>query len=519
MSIRSASSIKRLAKAATSVAVVGVVLANALLSQPSPARLGGPASPIELDRWFDDEMRDAAIPGAAMVVVRDGKVIDTHVYGVADDRGRPITSSTPFLIGSLTKSVTALAVMQLVEADRLSLDTPVGDLLPDHPVAGPAAAAEITVRDLLGQTSGLSTATGLRPLSTPVSSLEQRVDDLVNATLVSPPGSQFHYSNANYLVLGRIIESVTGEPYGEYLKRHIFEPLGMAQATTNVDEATADGLTMAHRLWFGQAPSNKPLFRADMVPAGWVAASADDMGRYLLAQLGDVPVGVFTGSLDTMHTGTAPTGLPDQRYAFGWFDGKLGDERIVSHSGSTTDMASMAVVVPSEGLGVVIMMNGTSTLYETLHKPDSIGLAATALLLGQNPPGTLRLFYPGFKALSLFAVALSTRGLWRMARSQRAGRDLAPTVGRAARPWRLIRRAYRAYVDVVVPAAILLFVPAYFGTDWSVMARIDLGQVLLAIAGLRMVDGLLRLRGWYVTRSPAVIPPATSAGLGQITAS
>ncbi len=265
-----------------------------------------------------------------MVVVRDGTIIDTHVYGVADDRGRPITSSTPFLIGSLTKSITALAVMQLVEAGRLSLDTPVGELLPDHPVAGPAAAAEITVRDLLDQTSGLSTASGLRPLSTPVSSLEQRVDDLEASTLVSPPGTQFHYSNANYLVLGRIVESVRGEPYGEYLKTHIFGPLGMAQATTNVDEATADGLTRAHRLWFGQAPSNAPLFRADMVPAGWVAASADDMGRYLLAQLGDVPVGVSTGSLDTMHAGIAPTGLPDQHYL----------------DGTRTAIEAMSVVLP-----------------------------------------------------------------------------------------------------------------------------------------------------------------------------
>jgi hypothetical protein len=244
-----------------------------------------------------------------------------------------------------------------------------------------------------------------------------------------------------------------------------------------------------------------------MVPAGFVAASADDMGRYLLAQLGELPVGVSDTSLRTMHTGIAPTVLPEQRYGFGWFDGTLGGERIVSHSGSTTDMASMAVLVPSERLGVVILMNGTSTLYETLHKPDTIGLAATALLLGQEPPGTLKMFYPGFIALSLVAVAITARGLLRLVRSQGASAGTAPSV-RRSRPWRALRLVYRVYLDVVVPLAILLFVPGYFATDWFVMARIDLGQVLLVIAGLRVVDGLLRLRGWYLTRPQAATTAA-----------
>ncbi|HEV8280983.1 MAG TPA: serine hydrolase domain-containing protein [Candidatus Limnocylindrales bacterium] len=511
MSRRFAFSFPRLARTAAFVAVVVVVMLNALAPSSSVARRAGPASTSEVDAWFDDQMRDARIPGAAMVVVRDGEVVDTHPYGVADDGGRQITTSTPFVIGSLTKSMTALAVMQLVEAGRLSLDSPVGELLPESPIVGPAAA-RITVRDLLGQTSGLSTSAGLKPFSTPVTSLEQRVKDLQTSTLVSAPGTAFHYSNANYLVLGRIVESISGESYGEYMGNNVFGPLGMAHATTDSDAATAHGLTMAHRLWFGQAPQNKPLFRADMVPAAFVAASADDMGRYLLAQLGELHIGVSATSLETMHTGIAPTGLPDQRYGFGWFDGRLGSERIVSHSGSTTDMASMAVLVPSKRLGVVILMNGTSTLYETLHKPDSIALAATALLLGQEPPGTLKMFYPAFIALSLGAVAIIGRGLLRLVRSQRAGSGSgSSTRRRTTRPWRALRLTYRVYLDVVVPLAILLFVPGYFATDWSVMARLDLGQVLLVIAGLRVLDGLLRLRGWFMTRLQAGTGAPTAA--------
>jgi CubicO group peptidase (beta-lactamase class C family) len=491
--------LRRLVKPAAVVAVLTLVAINALMPSSSGARPGGPASTGELDAWFDDQMRDAGIPGAAMVVVRDGRVVDTHAFGVADDEGRAITPSTPFVIGSLTKSITALAVVQLVQSGRLALDDRVADVLPDFRLADAAASRSITIRQLLDQTSGLSTATGQRPLGSPVTTLEDRVEELAGVTPVSAPGVAFHYSNANYLVLGRVVEVASGESYADYVRTHIFGPLGMDATSTDAATAHADGLTRAHRLWFGQAPSNNPLFRDDMVPAGFVAASPHDMGRYLLAQLGDAPDVASASALDVMHTGIAPTGLPDQRYGFGWFDGRLGGERVVSHTGSTTDMASMAVLVPSQRLGVVILMNATSTLYETLHKPDTIGLAATALLLGQDPPGTIQMLYPGFVAVSAVVLAIIAIGLVRLVRAPSATAHAPATSSR----WRSALLAYRAYVDVVVPAAIILFVPGSFGTDWSVMARIDLGQVLLAIAALRVLDGAIRVGRWLPVSVPA----------------
>jgi hypothetical protein len=96
----------------------------------------------------------------------------------------------------------------------------------------------------------------------------------------------------------------------------------MGSSSADFATAHAHGLTQAHRLWFGQAPSSTPIYRADMVPAGFVAASAADMGAYLLAQLGHAPSVAPTDLLDVMHTGIAPTGIPDQRYGFGWFEGR-----------------------------------------------------------------------------------------------------------------------------------------------------------------------------------------------------
>ena len=505
--------IRRLAKPVALAAVLLVVAVQAVMPSSAGARPGGLVSTAELDAWFDRQMADAAIPGAAMVVVRDGQVVDVHTHGVRDDRGSPVTPSTPFMIGSLTKSMTALAVMQLVHQGRLSLDAPVVDVLPEFATADAEATRSITVRQLLDQTSGLPTAAGLRPLSTPVTSLAARVGELRQVAPVSAPGAAFHYSNSNYLVLGRVVEAVSGTDFSTYVRTQIFEPLGMRSATADLPTARANGLTLAHRLWFGQAPSSAPIYRADMVPAGFVAASAADLGGYLLAQLGHVPAIADARMLDAMHTGDAPTGITDQRYGFGWFDGTLGGTRVISHTGSTTDMASMAVLVPSSDLGVAILMNGTSTLYETLHKPDTIGLAATALLLGQDPPGTIELLYPAFTVLAAIVIALIGSGIIRLVR-----RPIIPRVEGAAAPapearWRRpVRYVYRAYIDVVVPVAIILFVPAYFGTDWSVMARIDIGQVLLAIAALRLLDGSIRVGRAVVARRGARAIGVTAAG-------
>jgi len=485
-----ARSIRRLVKPVAVIAILAFICVQALIPSSGGERPAGSASMADVDAWFDQQMRDAGIPGAAMVVVGGGQIVDTHTFGAADDHGSPITPSTPFMIGSLTKSITALAVMQLVRDGRLSLDAPVVDVMPDFATADPSATRSITIRELLDQTSGFSTEAGQRPLSTPITSLQARVDELRSVVPVSAPGSAFHYSNINYLVLGRVVEVASGSDFDTYVRTRIFEPLGMRSASAKLTPALADGLTRAHRLWFGQAPSSTPIYRADMVPAGFVAASASDMGAYLLAQLGHAETVAPSDILTTMHTGTTPTGVTDQRYGFGWFDGTLGGTRVVSHTGSTTDMASVAVLVPSKDVGVVILMNGTSTLYETLHKPDTIGLAATALLLGQDPPGTIELLYPAFMGLAAIVIALIAFGIVRLLRRP----IVDPITTAPDAMWRrVVGTGYRAYVDVVVPLAILLFVPAYFATDWSVMARIDVGQVVLAIAVLRILDGAIRV--------------------------
>ena len=484
--------VRRIPSRAIALGVAAVLVAINVAVPSSGQTAGDPIAPAALDAWFDDVVHDAAIPGAAIVVVRDGRIVHEHGVGVADDSGRLVTAQTPFVIGSLTKSLTALAVAQLAERGRIDLDAPVRRYVPDFAVADPTAGATITVRQLLDQTSGLTTAAGIAPLSSPATSLADQVRALASARPASAPGVAFQYSNANYVVLGRLIEVVSGLSYEAYMRANVFEPLRMTHTSSVLATARADGLGQAHRLWFGLPDAHEPLFREDLAPAGFVASSADDLANVLIAEMNSGRFGTTSvaspATVEELWTGAAPAG-PGLRYAMGWFDGTYEGERIVSHAGSTTDMAAYQAVVPSRGLGVVVLFNAQSVLYETLHKPDSIGLAAVARLMGYEGPGTEALFYPAFDLFVLLILALLVRNL--------VGTVRSPLVPRS-RPWPTTRRGagwliVRLYLDVLVPVTLITQVPVVLGAGWNVLVRLDLGLVLATIVVLRLLDGAVRI--------------------------
>ena len=249
-------------------AAVAVVAANVLIRTPATPVAGGPSTDAAIDAWFDMERRDAGVPGAAVVVVRDG-VVHAAGFGTADASGRPVDARTPFLLGSVSKGITALAVAQLAERGAIDLDSPVRRYLPEFALADADVSGVITVRQLLDQTSGIPTAAGIAPLWEPATTLDARVRDLATVAPVSAPGAAYHYSNANYVVLGRLVELVSGgESFEAYLQSNVFEPLAMDHASADPSTSIADGLGDAHRLWFGLADTHRPLDRADLAPRG-----------------------------------------------------------------------------------------------------------------------------------------------------------------------------------------------------------------------------------------------------------
>ena len=205
-----------------------------------------------IDQYINAKMRLPRIPGLALAIVKGDRIIYVKGYGQADQSGHPVTPQTSFIIGSVTKAFTALAVMQLVEAGKVELDAPVQRYITWFRVADTVVSAKITVRQLLNQTSGLPM---LREpqfwTELDGGALERTVRFLKKAKLNFPPGQSFGYSNANYETLGLIVQTVSHQLYEEYVQEHIFGPLDIRNSFLSQQKASQHEMASGYRWWFG----------------------------------------------------------------------------------------------------------------------------------------------------------------------------------------------------------------------------------------------------------------------------
>lgn len=215
---------------ALAMLVLGTAYVAARPGSHMPTANGRPSTPefAAIERFVQHEMAVQRIPGLALGIVEHGRTTYVRGFGEADDSGRSVTPQTPFVIGSLSKSFTALAVMQLVQEGKLELDAPVRRYLPWFRVADERASGQITVRHLLNQTGGLSTKTGrsFQGNGDPSDdALQTAVRKLSSAELTAPVGQKHQYSTINYSVLGLIVQTVTGRSYESYVQSNILDPL------------------------------------------------------------------------------------------------------------------------------------------------------------------------------------------------------------------------------------------------------------------------------------------------------
>ncbi|SHN43591.1 serine hydrolase domain-containing protein [Cryptosporangium aurantiacum] len=344
--------------------LAGCLIALTLVAAPIPA--GAAASVGELasgEQYLRAYMDQVEAPGLAYAVIRGDEVLRQGAWGVDGD-GRPMTTRTPFLLGSTSKSFTALAVAQLAEAGRVDLDTPASTYLPWLRLGNANTARTVTVRQLLTHTSGLPQvwSTDLTDrYDNRSDGLVRSVRDLAGLRPTAAVGQTYEYSDANYLILGALVEAVTGDTFGEYLRRHVLGPLRMTRSAATADEADAVGIPAGHRYYFGRPQRFAAPFDTAGVPYGFLAASLEDLSHYTIAQLnggryGDARV-LGPEATARMQTGTVDAG--HGTYGFGWRNSTLDGvgTRIVWHAGATPDYFTHVVLAPDSDLAVILMTN------------------------------------------------------------------------------------------------------------------------------------------------------------------
>jgi len=336
-----------------------------------------------IDAYVNEQMNNLGIPGMALGIVQNGQIAHMQGFGVADSSGRAVTPQTPFRIGSLTKAFTALAVMQLVESGKIDLDAPVQTYLPWFELADKEAAATITVRNLLNQTSGMSTKDGNRFWRSQ-EGLEATIRGLSTIQLTQPVGTTYQYCNINFMIAGLIIEKVSGQPYADYMAQNIFAPLDMHKTYTSPTLAKAGGLSEGHIYMFGHVFINEGPMPPANLPAGTLMVSVEDMAHYTIAQLnggnyGDKSV-LSPQGIDNLHTPAIPT-RGDEYYAMGWNVGKLEGNPYFSHSGDDGRFHSVIFLQPEQGSGIILLANATG--FTKSDPIDQIARGVVFMLNGQ----------------------------------------------------------------------------------------------------------------------------------------
>ena len=362
--------------------------------KPKAKPVAGSASYDVIDAYVEHEMRRLAVPGVSLAIVEGDQIVHLRGFGRAHPDGGAPLPTTPFPIASVTKSFTAVAVMQLVEAGKIRLDDPVQHYLPWFRVADPQASAQMTVRHLLNQTGGLPTSSGelaAADFDDSPGAAERQARALSTLVLARPAGSAYEYSNSNYQLLGLIIEIASGESYADYIRDHILDPLDMSHTTTSPAMAKQNGLAVGHQYWFMMpfAASINSLAPGSLAGGGLFSTSAD-MAHYLIALLNGGCYGntqiLSPAGIAELHRGVGDVrfmGRTFGQYGMGWFVNNIAETRLVWHGGTLPDFAAYVALLPEQKKGFVLLFNACHHWMNPVLTDVCMGVAA--LLAGDHP--------------------------------------------------------------------------------------------------------------------------------------
>lgn len=333
----------------------------------------------QIDAAYATFARQHDIPGIVAGIVRDGRLVHVTAFGLADvEAERPVTPATAFRIASMTKSITALAVLSLRDQGRLALDAPLAQYVPQFAAVPPPTndSPAVTVRHLLNHVAGFVTDDpwGDRVLGMTPAALDALMAR--GKLFARAPGLAFEYSNLGYALLGRVLTNVGGESYQAFVRRSILQPLGMTRTTFDAFEAARGDFAWGHRLDDGRWSRERLEPDGEVGAMGGLATTAADYARYVAFLLDAWPARddpesgpVRRSTVREMSLFHAPPFLPDavdgrapaaSAYGYGLVnsaDAALG--RRIHHSGGLPGYGSHMLLLPGSGIGVFAFGNRT----------------------------------------------------------------------------------------------------------------------------------------------------------------
>jgi CubicO group peptidase (beta-lactamase class C family) len=318
------------------------------------------------------------IPGVAMAVAVDGKLVYSEGFGYADLEERaPVWPTTKFRVGSISKPLTAIALMQLVEAGKIDLDAPVQKYVPTFPDKG----AVITVRMVAGHLAGIRHYQDDEfTIQKHYGSVLESLKIFENDPLVAPPGTKFNYSSYGFNLLSAVIEAASGEEFLSYMQRHVFAEMGLAHTTADQNTRIIE-----ERSRFYELPKDGAVENAVYVDnsykwaGGGFLSTAEDLVRFG-SEL-TAPGELKAETLKTMFTPQKIKSGEATEYGIGWFIRKSESGKLVyEHSGGSVGGTSQLILYPEQHLVVALVTN----LSEGLWKREEVERVAEKFMAGKD---------------------------------------------------------------------------------------------------------------------------------------
>ena len=324
-----------------------------------------PGAVAVLDTIIRKNLKRQRIPGAAVALVHEGRVIFSRCYGYADTEKKvPITEDTYFMVGSLTKSFTALAVLKLIEEGKIDPHADIRRYIPDFSIKNLYdGEVPITVNHLLTHTSGLMIDYYAHLTGEKKQSNADLLSQLRNEYLCFKPGSASKYSNIGYRLLGMMIEQVTGERFEDYLEKEVFKPLGL---NNSFFEYTADMTLHMSKGHNGDTETSR-IDNEDKSASGLFSTLKDLTAflKFLSSGAGQLPGGINNSKIIDLITKNADPAIDtfyDSKniYSSGWYLNSYqfnGVHAVLSSSGNINGFSTAITYIPEERLGIVILTN------------------------------------------------------------------------------------------------------------------------------------------------------------------